>query len=113
MGWFAVLWHDDRIGGAAADRVLNRPGMSEAEFIRSLDGAEQAELLNPGEEWATRRAAALILRDKAAAVRLADAVLRREPDNFNAWVVVLNATQDATLNGTSKPWRESAVSVHP
>ena len=93
MGWFAVLWRDDRIGGNAADRVLNRPEMSEAEFARSLDELEQAELLNPGEEWATRRAAALILRDKEAAVRLAYVVLRREPDNFNAWVVVLNATR--------------------
>ena len=93
VAWFAVLWRDARIGENAADRVFNQPGMSSAEFARALDELRQAELLNPGEEWTTLRAAALVLRDKPAAARLAQSVVRREPDNLEAWVVVLNASR--------------------
>lgn len=93
IGWFAVLWRDERIGRDAAERLFNEPEMSDSEFARALDELQQAELLNPGEEWATLRAAALILRDKPAAVRVAESVVRREPDNLNAWVAMLNATR--------------------
>lgn len=93
IGWFAVLWRDERIGRDAAERLFNEPEMSDSEFARALDELQQAELLNPGEEWATLRAAALILRDKPAAVRVAESVVRREPENLNAWVAMLNATR--------------------
>jgi len=91
--WFALIWHNERIGRAASDRLLSQPQMSAAEFAGALEDLENAKLLNPGEEWDTLRAAGLILRDKRAAVRLANAVVRREPDNLNAWVVVFNASR--------------------
>jgi hypothetical protein len=93
FSWFAVLVRDDHIGREAADRLLNRPDMSDADFVHSLDQLRKAELLNPGTEWRVTRAGHLLLRDKRKAVRLAESVLRREPENLSAWVVVLNATR--------------------
>jgi len=93
MAWSLVLFRDERIGRAAADRVLHQPGMSQSEWARSLAQLRQAELLNPGTEWDTLRAAALVLRDKRAALRVAESVVSREPEYLNAWIVVLNATR--------------------
>jgi hypothetical protein len=93
MAWSVVLFRDERIGREAEGRVLHEPRMSQSEWARSLAQLRQAELLNPGTEWDTLRAAALVLRDKRAALRVADSVVSREPENLNAWIVVLNATR--------------------
>jgi len=91
--WFAVLWRHEQIGRDAADRIFETPGMSDAAWERSLDQLRRAELLNPGTEWTTLRATALLLRDERAAQRLAESVARREPDNLEAWDVIYQAAR--------------------
>ena len=91
--WFVVLWRDEQIGREAADRVFQQPGMSDADWARTLDQLRRAELLNPGTEWTEQRASALLLRDKRAALRLANSVVRQEPDYLDAWVTVYKAAR--------------------
>jgi hypothetical protein len=93
VAWFTVLYRDDRIGQEAADRLHADPQMSDAEWSRQLEQLRRADLLNPQSEWLMTRANYLLLRDKPAAQRLAESVLRDEPDNLDAWRVVLFATR--------------------
>lgn len=92
VAWFAVLFHDHRIGTAAAKRLFDQPE-SAAERRSSLDQLERAELLSPGNEWRTIRAGYLLRRDKVAARRLAERVVKSEPDNYNAWLVIMVAAR--------------------
>jgi hypothetical protein len=93
IGWFVVLARDAAIGDEAASRVHHRPGMSAAEWSSSVEQLRRAEFLNPGTEWTVKRAAYLILRDRRAALRLAEGVVRREPDYLEAWVVIWRAAR--------------------
>jgi hypothetical protein len=93
VAWFSVLARDQLIGNRAANRVGDDPAMSRAAWTRAIDDLRRADLLNPGTEFEVARAATLMLHDRPAAARLADSVLRREPDNINAWAIVLAATR--------------------
>jgi hypothetical protein len=93
VAWFAVLFRDNHIAQEASDRLHANPQMSEAEWTRQLDQLRKADLLNPQSEWRMTRANYLLLRDKPAARQLAESVLRDEPDNLDAWRVVLLATR--------------------
>lgn len=94
IGWFAVLVRDEHIGAEATDRLLHNPEMSDSRFARSLEELRQAEFLNPDTEWRVTRASYILLRDKPRAVRVVESVLRKEPENLSAWVVLLNASRD-------------------
>jgi hypothetical protein len=93
IAWFTVLARDQLVGSQAADRVREDPAMSRAAWAHAIDDLRRADLLNPGSEFKVARAATLLLHDRAAAVRVADSILRREPDNINAWSIVLAATR--------------------
>ncbi len=94
IGWFAVLARDTAIGNDASGRLHHHPDMSQASWDDSIDQLRRASLLNPGDDWTVRRAAYLILRDRAEAVRLARQVVRRQPDYLEGWVVIFNATRE-------------------
>jgi hypothetical protein len=93
VAWSAVLWRNETVGYDAADRIFGNPTMTAAEWARSLDQLRDAELLDPSTKWRVSRATALLLRDRPAAARLAESVVEREPDNLEAWLVVLRATR--------------------
>ena len=93
VAWFIVLARDQLIGSRASTRVAEDPAMSHASWLRAMDDLRDADLLNPGTEFTVARAATLMLHDRPAAVRLADSILRREPDDVNAWSVVVAATR--------------------
>jgi hypothetical protein len=95
IAWSAVLWRNENIGYDAADRIFGNPTMSDAEWANALDQLHDAELLDPSTKWRMSRATALLLRDPPAAARLAGSVIEREPDNLEAWLVVMRATQDS------------------
>jgi hypothetical protein len=88
-----VLIRDHLIGRAAAERIFAHPEMSDAEWDRSLDQLRRADLLDPGPEWKVIRAGYLLGHDKEEALRVADSVVRGEPDNLRAWMVVLVAAR--------------------
>jgi hypothetical protein len=92
IAWFGVLFYDHRIGTAAAKRLFETPETA-AEWKRSLEQLERAEFLSPGNEWRTIRAGYLLSRDRQAARRLAERVVSAEPDNYNAWLVVMVASR--------------------
>jgi tetratricopeptide (TPR) repeat protein len=94
VAWAAVLWHNQRIGDAASDRLLANPRMTAASFQGVLDDYERAERLDPGTDWRLTRAGALVLRGRRAdAAKLTQTVLDKEPDNLRAWLVLREATR--------------------
>ena len=93
VAWFAVLGRDDLIGTRAYNRVAKDPAMSRAAWERTVDDLRRADLLSPGKDFEVHRAATLILRDRPAAERLADSILRREPGNVEAWSILMAATR--------------------
>jgi Tetratricopeptide repeat len=94
VAWSAVLWRDERIGSEAVDRILRNPGLSDAAWASEMERLRDAELLNPGPSWDTARAGALLQRGRPeAARRVIEDVVEREPDNLEAWVVVLDVTR--------------------
>jgi hypothetical protein len=94
IAWFSLLARNNAIGTAASERVVDEPRMGSAEWEQVMDDLRRAELLDPSTEWSLVRAQYLLLRDKPAALRVADSVLDREPENLAAWWVVLRAARD-------------------
>jgi hypothetical protein len=93
VAWFAVLVRNEHTGHQASDRIFDQPDMSRSDWARSLDQLRQAKLLDPGWKWTVARASALLLRDTREALRVAGPVVDDEPDNLEAWVVVLRAAR--------------------
>jgi hypothetical protein len=93
VAWSAVLWRNDRVGYDAAGKIFGDPSMSRAEWDDSLDQLRQADFLDPSTKWEVSRASALVLRDRAAAARVAESVVDREPDNLQAWLLLHQATE--------------------
>lgn len=105
--WFAVFVRNERIGHAASQRIVAAPTLSEAEFDRAIRDFRRAELLDPGTKWMATRASYHMQRgQKQAALRTADAMLRREPDNIDAWAVVLRATRGRDARRAAEASRE-------
>ncbi len=92
IAWFSVLARNHALGTEASLRIVAQPGMGAAQWQRSMDDFRRAELLDPSTEWSIVRAQYWLLRDKRKALRAADSVLRREPDNLAAWSAVLRAS---------------------
>ena len=93
IAWFCVLARDHAIATRASDRVLEDPGMSAAEWRAVMDDFDRVHLLDPSPEWSLIQAQYELLRDRGAARRRAEGVLRHEPDNLSAWWVVLRAAR--------------------
>jgi hypothetical protein len=91
--WFGLLARNQAVGTAASKRVVANPGMSAAEWDRAMDDLRSADLLDPGTDWDLVRAQYLLLRDRRAALQVADDVLAEEPDNLDAWWVVLRGAR--------------------
>ena len=106
VAWFAVLARDQLIGTGASKRVAENPAMSHAAWARAVDELRRADLLHPGSEFRVARAATLILHDRPAAERLADSILRREPDNVEAWSILLAATRGRSEARFAEAWRQ-------
>jgi hypothetical protein len=95
VAWFGVLARDDILAQQAAQRIHADRDESRADWTRSMDELREAEFLNPGTEWRIIRANYLLLRDaNRDALRVAESVVRREPDNLDAWEIVLKAAPD-------------------
>jgi hypothetical protein len=92
IAWFSVLARNHVVGWNASLRIVAEPKMDAAEWKRAMDDFRSAESLDPSTDWSIIRAQYWLLRDKRMALRVADSVLRREPDNLAAWSAVLRAS---------------------
>jgi hypothetical protein len=107
IAWFAVLARNHEIATSASSRVVSEPGMGAADWERAMDDLERADLLDPSSQWSLVRAQYLLLRDRRAALKVADDVLRSEPDNLAAWWVVLRAARELDR----QRWREAGAQI--
>jgi hypothetical protein len=104
---FGLLARNNAVGTAAAERIVNSSNPTAAEWDKELDAMRSAELLDPSSDWELTRANFLLLRDKRAAIEVAESVARREPDNLSAWWVILRGAR-----GLDRArWREAVVQV--
>ena len=106
VAWFAVLVANDREGSAAKDRISLNPDMSAGDWTRAIGDLEAAAELKPGQDWNIARANYLLLRDKRAARRVAEAIVREEPDSVDGWSVVLRATRESDPARSAQAERE-------
>ena len=96
MAWLAVSWRDTRLFDDAA-RTANDPRATPAERRAALDDAERSKLLNPDRTGADVVRAALETRlgRPGEAQRILEQVVRREPENANAWLLLREFTRES------------------
>jgi hypothetical protein len=93
LAWFLVLARDQHVGNTAVGRIVDHPRMSKQAWDRVMADLERADLLDASTDWDLTRANYLLLRDRDEARRQAESIVRREPDNLGAWVVILETTR--------------------
>jgi hypothetical protein len=94
IGWLVALARNNSIATDASRRIVANPAMSDADWRRAMHDFDRAHLLDPSTDWSLIQAQYELLREPGAAIRRADRVLRNEPDNLNAWWVILRAARD-------------------
>jgi hypothetical protein len=92
--WFVALARDHFIASDASNRIVSHPSMDAADWRAAMRDFERAHLLDPSTDWSLIQAQYELLRDPRAALRRAENVLRREPDNLSAWFVVFRSARD-------------------
>jgi hypothetical protein len=108
IAWFVALARNQAIATGASYRIVDDPAMDAAEWRHAMHDFERAHLLDPSSDWSLIQARYELLRDKGAALRRADNVLREEPDNLTAWWVVLRAARDLD----PARYREAVAAIH-
>jgi hypothetical protein len=93
VAWFGVLARNHAIGNRASERLVSNPNMGAAEWQRSMHDFERADVLDPSTDWRLTEGQYQLLRDKRAALRTANWVIRREPDNLGAWWLAMRAAR--------------------
>jgi hypothetical protein len=92
LAWVSVLLRDREVGQAAAQRMSHDSRASQTAFGRDMRDLEAAELLNPDSQWQLYRSYFWLRRgrgDQSALV--AEALVRREPANIRAWILLFLA----------------------
>jgi cytochrome c-type biogenesis protein CcmH/NrfG len=106
--WLAVGYYSSRL----LDRAENpHPGDTVAD---RADRLHSAEFLNPSTEFQVREAQIrLESGDGREATRLLKDVVRREPDNRQAWAGLVQAQQKTNLPAARRAFRELQRLVPP
>jgi hypothetical protein len=95
LAWTGVLLRDDHVGREAAVRsFFTSSGQSPIERERDFRRLADAELLDPSSYWALARASNRLKDGNLpAAARMAEQLVRDEPQNLLAWSVLAAATR--------------------
>jgi hypothetical protein len=104
--WSVVLLRNDVVARDAARDIHSDPEMGAADWERAKDRLLGARFLEPDIDVRIDLAYYLLLRDKAEAARVAAAVARDEPDNLEAWVALLKASQGRDAREAARALRE-------
>jgi hypothetical protein len=93
LGWLVVLVRDYYVGDDAATSLLYRTDLSDRDFQHYIDRLGEAELLNPDKTVELARGSYQLVRgNRDAAAREAEHLVRMEPENLNAWILLYRAT---------------------
>ncbi len=94
LAWVGVLVRDREVAEEARTGAFSRPELSQAERDRHADRLKAARLLDPDRSLELERATYFLLSARPErAARIAEAVLRKEPENIGAWGVLTQATR--------------------
>jgi hypothetical protein len=91
--WFVILARDQSIGTSTSHQLVTAGGLSPSEWRAAERDFARTHLLDPSTDWSLVQAQYQLLYDRPAAMRGAEAILRREPDNLAAWWVLLKAAK--------------------
>jgi hypothetical protein len=96
IAWLAVLERDYRVGHHAALRLFEPGKPSAARVHDTADRLERAEFLSPDTRWDLGLSRYYLdSGHRRESLRLADSLVRREPDNIDAWYVLYLGTRTA------------------
>jgi predicted Zn-dependent protease len=92
LAWVGVLLRDFQVGHTAAARLRHQE--LAATHKRDLQRLQRAQFLNPESTWKESRAAYYLFIGRGrTARRLADELVRDEPDNLYAWEILGASTR--------------------
>jgi predicted Zn-dependent protease len=95
LAWVGVLVRDHYVGENAANTLLYQPNLSDREFDHHMERIEDSRFLNPSSSGDLARAKYYLVRGRPrAAARVAERLVRSEPDNVDAWRLLWRATLD-------------------
>lgn len=95
LGWAGVLTRDHYVRQSAAEPLLYQTNLSDADFDRHMGRMRDARFLNPDSSVELARTEYYLFRGRArAAARVAEALVRDEPDNADAWRLLWRATRE-------------------
>lgn len=83
--------------------MLYEPGLTRAQFERNVERLEDARLLNPDSALDLARAQVYLTRGRRVeAARVAQELLRSEPENVAAWRILMNAGRGADREASAR-----------
>jgi predicted Zn-dependent protease len=95
FAWVGVLVRDHYMGESAAQAVLYDQNLSDREFDRNIQRLADSRFLNPSSSADLVRGTYYLFRGRpGAAARVAEALVRSEPENVDAWQLLWRATRD-------------------
>jgi hypothetical protein len=94
LAWIGVLLRDHEVGQATTARLLGSPQLPPDEYAREVERLEDAELLNPDTTPKLYRGTYWLKQSPRRAAEVLEDLLRSEPENVQAWSVLVLVTED-------------------
>jgi hypothetical protein len=95
LAWVGVLVRDHYVGESAAQVLLYKQNLSDREFERHIQRMADSRFLNPSSSADLARGTYYLVRgEPRAAARVAEALVRSEPENVDGWQLLWSATRD-------------------
>jgi predicted Zn-dependent protease len=95
LAWIGVLVRDHYVGESAARTLLFDTDLSEREFRRHMDQLQDSRFLNPSSSPELARIEYYLFRGRPrAGARVAESLVRAEPDNADGWRLLWRATRE-------------------
>lgn len=95
LAWVGVLVRDHYVGESAAQALLYGQNLSDREFEHNIQRIADSRFLNPGTSADLARGTYYLVRGRPrAAAHVAEALVRSEPENVDAWQLLRQATRD-------------------
>jgi predicted Zn-dependent protease len=94
LAWVGVLVRDHYVGESAANALLFDTSMKERDFQRHMGRLKDSRFLNPSSSADLARIQYYLFRGHPrAAARVAEALVRAEPENADGWRLLWSATR--------------------